>query len=96
MSDDGLYGGERQCPLLRPGCADRDEIANVANRVAYGHEWFVLTRHGRAAVAIIPASDLELLEYIEDHIDVAEARKALAASKGQRVSLADLRAELGL
>ena len=58
--------------------AVRDEIADVANRVAYGHERVLLTRHGRPAVAVIRASDLELLEAIEEHIDLAEARNALA------------------
>ena len=74
----------------------RDHFADVTNRVAYGRERVVLTRHGRATVAVIPASDLELLEALEERIDLAEARKAFAASKGQRIGLDDLKAELGL
>jgi hypothetical protein len=49
-----------------------------------------------AHVAIIPASDLELLEALEDRIDLDAARRALASSKGQRVAWEDLKAELGL
>ncbi len=74
----------------------REKFAEVTNRVAYGKERVVLTRHGRRVVAVIPASDLELLEALEDSIDLAEARAALAASRGKRIGLGELKAELGL
>ena len=74
----------------------RKDFADVANRVAFGKERVVLTRHGRKVVAVIPASDLELLEALEERIDLDEARAALAASRGKRVGLEELRAELGL
>jgi len=76
--------------------AARDEFADVTNRVAYGKERIVLTRRGRHVVAVIPASDLELLEALEDQIDLTEARAALAASRGQRIGLDELKAQLGL
>ncbi len=74
----------------------RKDFADVTNRVAYGHERVVLTRHGRQIAAVIPARDLELLEALEEHIDLAEARKALASSRGKRIGLDELKAELGL
>lgn len=74
----------------------RKDFAGVTNRVAFGKERLVLTSHGRAKVAVIPARDLELLEALEDRIDLDEARAILAKSDGKRVAWSDLKAELGL
>jgi prevent-host-death family protein len=40
----------------------RDELADLINRVAYGHERIILTRHSRPVACIIPPEDLALLE----------------------------------
>ena len=40
----------------------RAELAELVNRVGYGGERVVLTRHGRPLAALVPASDLEMLE----------------------------------
>ena len=40
----------------------RAQLADLANRVAYGGERVVLTRHGRPFVALIAAEDLSLLD----------------------------------
>ena len=40
----------------------RKYLADLLNRAAYGKERFVVTRHGKELVAIVPAEDLELLE----------------------------------
>lgn len=76
----------------------RKELSEVTNRVAYGTERVVLTRHGRPAVAVISAKDLAILEAIEDRMDLAEARAALASPKNRRERVAwnDLKGELGL
>jgi prevent-host-death family protein len=74
----------------------RKDFASITNRVAYGRERLVLTSHGRAKVAVIPASDLELLEAIEDQIDLTAARAALAKSGTKRITLNALKAELDL
>jgi prevent-host-death family protein len=55
----------------------RDHFAEVVNRIAYGKERLILTRHGKELVAMVPVEDLELLERLEDAIDLEEARKAL-------------------
>lgn len=73
----------------------RNDFADVINRASFGKERFVLTRRGKKLVAIVPVEDLELLEELEDRMDVAAARAALAESE-ERVSYHDLRRELGL
>jgi prevent-host-death family protein len=40
----------------------RAEFADLVNRVVYGGERVVVTRHGKAIVALVPAADLERLE----------------------------------
>ena len=40
----------------------RAQLAELANRVAYGGERVVLTRHGKPFVALISAADLALLD----------------------------------
>ncbi|HEY0701116.1 MAG TPA: hypothetical protein VGD43_25300 [Micromonospora sp.] len=57
-----------------------------------------MTRRGRRLTAIVPAEIAEAIERTEDAADVAAAREALTRIEAgdQPVSLADLRAELGL
>ncbi|AJC53935.1 type II toxin-antitoxin system Phd/YefM family antitoxin [Streptomyces noursei] len=40
----------------------RAELADLINRVVYGGERVVVTRHGRPLVALVSAADLERLE----------------------------------
>ncbi|MFJ3640133.1 type II toxin-antitoxin system Phd/YefM family antitoxin [Streptomyces sp. NPDC090108] len=40
----------------------RSELADLINRVVYGGEHVVLTRHGKPLVALVSAADLERLE----------------------------------
>ncbi len=47
----------------------RDHLAEVINRVAYGDERIVLTRHGKALVAMVPIEDLEALDRFQDYLD---------------------------
>ncbi|HEY3682385.1 MAG TPA: type II toxin-antitoxin system Phd/YefM family antitoxin [Streptosporangiaceae bacterium] len=42
----------------------RADLAELVNRVAYSGERLVLTRHGKAMAALVPADDLERLEQI--------------------------------
>jgi prevent-host-death family protein len=39
----------------------RAELSDLVNRVVYGGERIVLTRHGKAVAAIVSAADLERL-----------------------------------
>ncbi|MET8950229.1 type II toxin-antitoxin system Phd/YefM family antitoxin [Streptomyces sp. NPDC004393] len=47
----------------------RSELAELINRVVYGGEHVVLTRHGKPLVALVPAADLERLESATQETD---------------------------
>ena len=59
----------------------RDRFSEVLNRAAFGKERVILTRRGKALVAVVPLEDLDLLEEVEDRRDVADARAALEKRK---------------
>lgn len=40
----------------------REELADLINRVAYGHERIILTRHSKPVACIVPPEDLARLE----------------------------------
>lgn len=40
----------------------RDQLAELVNRVAYGHERIVLTRHSKPVACLVPPEDLQRLE----------------------------------
>ncbi|AZM51412.1 prevent-host-death protein [Streptomyces sp. WAC 01529] len=44
----------------------RAELAELINRVVYGGERVVVTRHGKPLVALVSAADLERLEEAAD------------------------------
>lgn len=58
--------------------AARDDLAQIVNRVAYGNERVRLVRRGRDLAAVVPTADLDLLEALDDELDLAAARDALA------------------
>jgi prevent-host-death family protein len=72
----------------------RQEIADALNSVAYAGERIAIKRHGKRVAVLVPVSDLELLEAIEDRVDVVLATKALK-EKG-RIPWARAKKELGL
>jgi prevent-host-death family protein len=75
----------------------RDGFADVINRVAYRGERIVVHRRGKDVVALVPVGDVALLQALEDHIDIEEARKALAEAKAKGTAdWESLKAELGL
>src|SRR6478735_8624364 len=47
----------------------RENLAEIINRVAYGAERIVLTRHGKALVAVVPVGDLEALDRYQEYLD---------------------------
>lgn len=75
----------------------RNQFSDLVNRSAYGKERVVLTRRGKALVAVVPIEDVEILEKLEDELDIAAAGKALAEARKQgTVAWETLKAELGL
>ncbi|MFE6281440.1 type II toxin-antitoxin system Phd/YefM family antitoxin [Streptomyces sp. NPDC057877] len=47
----------------------RAELADLINRVVYGGERVVVTRHGKPLVALVSAADLERLEEQPEPVD---------------------------
>ena len=78
-----------------PASKAREQFADVINRVTYRRERVVLERRGKGVAALVPVEDLELLEALEDKLDVAAARAALAEN-GPNIPWSRLKAELGI
>ncbi|MEW1891600.1 type II toxin-antitoxin system Phd/YefM family antitoxin [Streptomyces sp. NBC_00523] len=73
----------------------RAELAELINRVVYGGERVVVTRHGKPLVALVSAADLERLEKEEaaeqEHVisSVSSIGSAPSApGEGQRFGIA--------
>ena len=65
----------------------RANLSDVLERIG-------VTKNGRLTAIVIGVDDLLALEQLEDAHDLAAFREAKRNDDGQRVSLADLRAEL--
>jgi antitoxin Phd len=73
----------------------RKKLAEIVNKVAYGKEPIVLTRRGEKIAALISMEELELLQLIEDHMDIEDAKKALA-EPGENIPAKKFWKKLGL
>ncbi|MFG2948130.1 type II toxin-antitoxin system Phd/YefM family antitoxin [Streptomyces adustus] len=58
----------------------RAELADLINRVVYGGERVVVTRHGKPLVALVSAADLERL----DGLDGPEEERVISSVSGVR------------
>lgn len=56
----------------------RERLPEALNRVAYGGERVIIHRRGKEIAALVSLADLQLIRELEDQIDVAAAREALA------------------
>lgn len=78
----------------------RDHFADVFSRISYGHERILVRRNGNedvAAVAMIPAADLEFLEKIEAEMDFRAALAAKEANGDEpTIPWDDVKKSLGL
>ena len=75
----------------------KSHLGDFLGRVQFGGEQLVVTRNGKPAAAVIPIEMLAFLRSLEDRADLEMAREARAEAKAVgTVSLADLRASLGL
>lgn len=75
----------------------RNSLAELLNRVAYGGERLVVTRHGRQVAAIVPVADLDLLDRVRRFATRKDVARALReVDSGHTRAWQDLRRELGL
>ncbi len=72
----------------------RQDFTNIANRVMYGDERIYIKKNNKAAFALVPIEDVEILEALEDQIDVQAAKAAI--KKGRFIGLKILAKELGV
>ncbi|WP_043668474.1 type II toxin-antitoxin system Phd/YefM family antitoxin [Streptomyces xylophagus] len=56
----------------------RAELADLINRVVYGGERVVVTRHGKPLVALVSAADLERLDEL-DKLDANADEQVISA-----------------
>ena len=73
----------------------RKNFAEIVNQVAYGMEPVILTRRGKEIVALVSIEELELLKQIENHLDIEDAKKALAEA-GENLPAEEVWKQLGL
>lgn len=72
----------------------RKNLTEIVGRVAYGGEHIAIGRRNKDLAVLISVEEAALLEEIEDRMDVAAARKALA-EKAPRIPLAAILRKYG-
>jgi prevent-host-death family protein len=60
----------------------RNKFLELINRAGYGQERIRIERYGKPVAAIISCEDLARLEALEDAIESAALKKAMAESEG--------------
>jgi prevent-host-death family protein len=66
----------------------RAELADLINRVVYGGERVVVTRHGKPLVALVSADDLRRLDETQEFVEPAEEQVISAVSTVREVASA--------
>ncbi|MEU0244373.1 type II toxin-antitoxin system Phd/YefM family antitoxin [Streptomyces sp. NPDC006235] len=66
----------------------RAELADLINRVVYGGERVVVTRHGKPLVALVSADDLRRLDETQELAEPAEEQAISAVSTVREVASA--------
>jgi prevent-host-death family protein len=75
----------------------RSEIADVLSRVPYRGERVILERNGKPVAALIPVSELEFFERMEDYLDDLAADEAEREAEGQPlIPFEEIKRRLGL
>ena len=75
----------------------RKDFSEIVNKVCFGGERTIIKRHGKDCVAIVPVTDLKIIEYVSDLIDIKDAEESLAEAKVKGVKpFNELIAELGI
>ncbi len=73
-------------PTEIPASEVRGQISEVISRVAYGGERIVISRNGKAQVAVIPIADLDRLKQLDEQRDARRRRAAQAVADIQEES----------
>jgi len=73
----------------------RSQFADIVSRAEYAGEYTIIHRRKKPVAAVIPISDLKLLQRLEDEIDITDARKAMK-EKGKNIPWAQIKKELNL
>jgi prevent-host-death family protein len=75
----------------------RKHMAELVNRAAYGGERFVVTRHGKELVAIVPLQEATLLDRVRGLLEARDYEAALQEVRDVgTVAWEDVRRELDL
>lgn len=73
-------------PAEIPASEVRSQISEVISRVAYGGERVVISRNGKAQVAVIPIADLDRLQQLDEQRDARRRRAAQAVADIQEAA----------
>lgn len=74
----------------------RENLADLVNRVAYGHERISLSRQNKPVAVLVSLEDAQLLEALEAQADLQDLEEIVNRGKLETVSWEDARKELGL
>ena len=75
----------------------RKQWADLLNRVAYGKERVVVTRHGKELAALVPVEDLRLIDRMKSLLRRRDVRAALKETESRgAIAWEALRSELDL
>ncbi len=73
-------------PTEIPASEVRGQISEVISRVAYGGERVVISRNGKAQVAVIPIADLDRLKQLDEQREARRRRATQAVADIQEAS----------
>ena len=75
----------------------REKFAEITGRVQFTGTRFAIQKHGKTVAVLVPPSDLDVLEALEERLDLLDALDALADYRANGgVDFDDLKADLGL
>ena len=79
-----------------PASEARDRFAEITGRVQHGGERIGLTKHGKTVAVLVPVSDVELLDRLEDRLLAELAEERLAEHERDPVTYSwdEVKAEL--
>ena len=64
-----------------PAAEARNNFSAVLNRVSISQERVLITRHGKASIAVVPIEDLAELEFLENEIDREEILRSVESAR---------------